>query len=77
MGDFRQAPAGAPIESAGSIICAGNRRKSSPALSRAEAHWQEAHAGTRERAFAIRLRGHGHKLEENHEAAIRCIPAKL
>jgi len=35
---------------------------------RAEAHW--ADAGTREKAYAIRLRGLGHRLEKNYPAAI-------
>ncbi|MBV9926428.1 MAG: tetratricopeptide repeat protein [Acidobacteria bacterium] len=37
---------------------------------RAEAHWREAKAGTRERATAIRLRGIGHELAEDYSAAI-------
>ena len=37
---------------------------------RAETHWNEAKAGTRERASAIRLRGDGYKLGENYAAAI-------
>jgi tetratricopeptide (TPR) repeat protein len=37
---------------------------------RAEAHWREAQVGAREQAFAIRLRGLGHRLENNHSAAI-------
>ena len=37
---------------------------------RTEAHWQAAKAGARERAFAIRLRGVGHQLNEDYDAAI-------
>ena len=37
---------------------------------RAEAHWREAQAGARERAFAIRLRGIGHRLAKDYPAAI-------
>lgn len=37
---------------------------------RAETHWNEAQAGPRERASAIRLRGDGYELGENHAAAI-------
>jgi tetratricopeptide (TPR) repeat protein len=37
---------------------------------RAEAHWRQAQAGARERAFAIRLRGLGHKLAKDLPAAI-------
>ena len=37
---------------------------------RAEAHWEESKAGAREKAFAIRLRGLGHELEENYPASI-------
>ena len=37
---------------------------------RAEAHWREAQAGTRERAVAIRLRGIGHQLAGDYPAAI-------
>jgi tetratricopeptide (TPR) repeat protein len=37
---------------------------------RAETHWREAKAGTRERATAIRLRGIGHQLKEDYPAAI-------
>jgi tetratricopeptide (TPR) repeat protein len=33
-------------------------------------HWEKAKAGTREKAFAVRLRGLGHKLEKNYPAAI-------
>ena len=36
---------------------------------RAESHWQRAKAGAREKAFAISLRGHGHKFEKNYPAA--------
>lgn len=37
---------------------------------RAAAHWRTAQAGVRERAFAIRLRGLGHKSKRNYRAAI-------
>lgn len=37
---------------------------------RAAAHWQIAQAGTRERAFAIRLRGIGHELKKDYPAAV-------
>ena len=37
---------------------------------RAEAHWCEARAGTRERAAAIRLRGIGYKLTKDYPATI-------
>ena len=37
---------------------------------RAVAHWQTAQAGSRERAFAIRLRGLGHFLKADYAAAI-------
>lgn len=38
--------------------------------SRAEAHWRDAGAGTRERAVAIRLRGCGHQLAKDYPTAI-------
>lgn len=37
---------------------------------RAEAHWSKAHAGARERAIALQLRGRGHFLKQNYSAAI-------
>jgi tetratricopeptide (TPR) repeat protein len=37
---------------------------------RAEAHWSEAQAGAREKAIAISLRGDGHQLTKNYNAAI-------
>lgn len=37
---------------------------------RAAAHWLVARAGARERAFAIRLRGHGHSIAKDYPAAI-------
>jgi tetratricopeptide (TPR) repeat protein len=37
---------------------------------RAEAHWNAANVGAREKAIAISLRGLGHKLEKNYPAAI-------
>jgi tetratricopeptide (TPR) repeat protein len=36
----------------------------------AEAHWREAHAGARERSTAVRLRGDGHFLARDYDAAI-------
>jgi tetratricopeptide (TPR) repeat protein len=44
---------------------------------RCEAHWQKANAGAREKAIAIRLRGLGHKLEENYVAAIAAYKESL
>jgi tetratricopeptide (TPR) repeat protein len=40
---------------------------------RAGAHWREAHAGARERASAIRLRGLGHQLVKDYSAAILAL----
>jgi tetratricopeptide (TPR) repeat protein len=37
---------------------------------RAESHWQTAQAGVRERSSAIRLRGLGHRVNQNYSAAI-------
>jgi tetratricopeptide (TPR) repeat protein len=37
---------------------------------RAAAHWDRAKAGARERAIAIELRGHGHRLKKDYPAAI-------
>jgi tetratricopeptide (TPR) repeat protein len=47
-------------EAAGVLACAA----------RAEAHWQKANAGVRERAGAIRLRGVGLEMEKKYPAAI-------
>ncbi len=45
---------------------------------RCVAHWEKAPlAGTRERAFAIRLRGMGHQLEKNYPAAIEAYQEAL
>ncbi|MCX6032975.1 MAG: toll/interleukin-1 receptor domain-containing protein [Chloroflexi bacterium] len=44
---------------------------------RAAAHWQAARAGARERAFAIRLRGHGHQLAKDYPAAIAAYQEAL
>jgi tetratricopeptide (TPR) repeat protein len=44
---------------------------------RAEAHWQKAKAGAREQAYAIQLRGMGHKLEKNYPAAITAFQQAL
>jgi tetratricopeptide (TPR) repeat protein len=38
--------------------------------SRAEAHWRKAQSGVTERAYAIKLRGHGHSLANNPADAI-------
>lgn len=49
------------------------RGQSSEALTcadRAEAHWDKAQAGARERAAAIRLRGLGHQVARDYPAAI-------
>ncbi len=40
------------------------------AADRADAHWQKAQVGVRERAIAIRLRGIGYKLNKDYKAAI-------
>jgi tetratricopeptide (TPR) repeat protein len=37
---------------------------------RTEAHWREAQVGSRQRAFAVRLRGNGHELAGDYPAAI-------
>lgn len=37
---------------------------------RADAHWEKAHAGARERASSIQLRGFGHQLKKDYTAAI-------
>jgi hypothetical protein len=37
---------------------------------RAAAHWQTGQSGTRDRATAILLRGHGHQLNKDYPAAI-------
>lgn len=44
---------------------------------RAEAHWQAAKAGARERAFAIRLPGFGHTLNKDYDAAIAAYRESL
>jgi tetratricopeptide (TPR) repeat protein len=44
---------------------------------RAEDYWQTARAGARERAFAIRLRGLGHKLNKDYAAAIAAYRESL
>jgi nucleoside phosphorylase/tetratricopeptide (TPR) repeat protein len=45
---------------------------------RSAAHWEKAsEAGTYEKAIAIRLRGLGHKLEKNYEAAIQAYEQSL
>jgi tetratricopeptide (TPR) repeat protein len=49
------------------------RRQSAEVLAcaeRAEAHWREAQAGTRERAIAMRLHSMGHQLTKDYPAAI-------
>jgi tetratricopeptide (TPR) repeat protein len=54
--------------------CIHNRRQQADAVltcaDRAEAHWRAAKAGSRERAYAIRLRGFGHHLKKDYPAAI-------
>ncbi|HKQ51021.1 MAG TPA: tetratricopeptide repeat protein [Pyrinomonadaceae bacterium] len=40
---------------------------------RAEAHWREAQVGLRERAYAIRLRGIGHRLNGDYPDAIAAL----
>lgn len=68
-GDFREA--GWRAYQAGWIHYARKQSKEVLACAaRAETHWNEANAGTRERASAIRLRGDGFKLGEDHAAAI-------
>jgi tetratricopeptide (TPR) repeat protein len=44
---------------------------------RAAAHWQTAKAGTRERAIAIQLRGHGHRLRKDYGGAIKAYREAL
>lgn len=44
---------------------------------RAEAHWREAKAGARERAYAVRLRGMGHKSVEDYPSAIAALREAL
>jgi tetratricopeptide (TPR) repeat protein len=45
---------------------------------RCAAHWEKSpRAEARERAFAIRLRGHGHRLEKNYPAAIEALQESL
>ena len=39
-------------------------------VNRAEQHWMQAGVGDREKAFAMRLRGLGHQLARNYDAAI-------
>jgi tetratricopeptide (TPR) repeat protein len=68
-GDFREA--GWRAFQAGWIHYA--RKQSNEVLAcaaRAATHWDEAKAGARERASAIRLRGDGYRLGENYAAAI-------
>jgi len=44
---------------------------------RCEAHWQKADAKAREKAFAIRLRGLGHTLEQDYPAGIAAYQEAL
>ena len=44
---------------------------------RAAEHWETAKAGARERAAAISLRGKGHQLKYNHEAALAAFREAL
>ncbi len=66
-----QYSAGWRARQSGYIYC---RRQQADAVlacaDRAMAHWQTAQAGTRERAYAIRLRGLGHKVKKDYLAAI-------
>ena len=44
---------------------------------RAETHWQSANVRNRERAFVVRLRGHGHRLKGQHAMAIGAMREAL
>ena len=44
---------------------------------RAEAHWQTAKVGDRERAIVLRLRGHGYNLAKDYPAAIAALRESL
>jgi tetratricopeptide (TPR) repeat protein len=44
---------------------------------RCTTHWQQAQAGVREQAFAVRLRGIGHELREDYPAAIEAYEQSL
>ena len=55
----------------------GQAREVLVCAARAEAHWQDANAGAREKAIAIRLRGTGHELEKNYSAAIETYQGSL
>ncbi|WP_295437245.1 tetratricopeptide repeat protein [uncultured Thiodictyon sp.] len=44
---------------------------------RANAHWQAARTGARERGYAIRLRGMGYRLAKDHPAAIAALREAL
>ena len=46
-------------------------------VQRAETHWQKARAGAREQAFAMRLRGHGLRLEARYPAAMEAYRQAL
>lgn len=49
----------------------GNPSETIASADRAADHWDKAQgSGPRERAFVARLRGHGHRLGENYQAAI-------
>jgi len=54
-------------------VLRGNAEGVLDCAGRAAAHWQQANAGARERAVAIRLRGHGHLLAKNHPASIAAL----
>ncbi len=54
-------------EAGGLLTCAG----------RAEAHWQAAGAGVRERATALRLRGFGHQMNGDYPAALAVFQKAL
>lgn len=65
------ASAGRRAYDAGWVHCLrGQSAKVLACADLAEDHWHKAQAGTRERATAIRLRGHGHRLAKDYPAAI-------
>ncbi len=55
----------------------GNAEAVLACAERAEAHWQRAGAGARERATAIRLRGDAHQISGDHPAAIAALREAL
>jgi nucleoside phosphorylase/tetratricopeptide (TPR) repeat protein/AAA+ ATPase superfamily predicted ATPase len=44
---------------------------------RCEAHWQKIDGGAREKATAVRLRGHGHRIKKDYPAAIAAYQKAL